>query len=163
MNTVLEQRIEILPEKRLIGKSMTMTFSANTTHELWRSFILRRKEVQHAVGFNLYSIQQYAPGFFAHINPDSSFKKWAAVEVSEVGAIPEDMEEIHIEAGMYAVFDYKGDVSNAAHTFQYILGVWLPQSIYVLDDRLHFEILKEKYKNGDPDSEEEIWIPIRDK
>jgi len=32
-----------------------------------------------------------------------------------------------------------------------------------LDDRPHFEVLGDKYKNADPDSEEEIWIPIRTK
>jgi AraC family transcriptional regulator len=35
--------------------------------------------------------------------------------------------------------------------------------MYFLDDRPHFEILGDKYKNGDPDSEEEIWIPIKQK
>jgi len=142
---------------------MTMTFSANTTHELWRNFMLRRKEVQHVVGFNLYSIQQYAPGFFEYFDPNYLFKKWAAVEVSDVDTIPEGMEQIRIESGIYAVFDYKGDASNAANTFQYILGIWLPRSKYVLDDRFHFEVIGEKYKNGDPDSEEEIWIPIKEK
>jgi AraC family transcriptional regulator len=29
-----------------------------------------------------------------------------------------------------------------------------------LDDRPHFEVLGEKYKNNDPTSEKEIWIPI---
>jgi AraC family transcriptional regulator len=32
---------------------------------------------------------------------------------------------------------------------------------YELDDRPHFEILGDKYKNNDPNSEEEIWIPIK--
>jgi AraC family transcriptional regulator len=39
----------------------------------------------------------------------------------------------------------------------------LPNSNYHLDDRPHFEILGEKYKNADPGSEEEIWIPIKAK
>jgi AraC family transcriptional regulator len=37
----------------------------------------------------------------------------------------------------------------------------LPNSAYALDDRAHFEVLGEKYKNNDPSSEEEIWIPIK--
>jgi AraC family transcriptional regulator len=32
-----------------------------------------------------------------------------------------------------------------------------------LDNRPHFEILGEKYKQGSPDSEEEIWIPVKEK
>jgi AraC family transcriptional regulator len=37
----------------------------------------------------------------------------------------------------------------------------LPASGYELDDRPHFEILGERYKNNDPDSEEELWFPVR--
>lgn len=47
--------------------------------------------------------------------------------------------------------------------FQYIFGTWLPASGYYLDNRPHFEILGHKYKNNDPDSEEEIWIPVKPK
>jgi AraC family transcriptional regulator len=34
-------------------------------------------------------------------------------------------------------------------------------SKYLLDNRPHFETLGEKYKNEDPSSEEEVWIPIK--
>jgi AraC family transcriptional regulator len=34
-------------------------------------------------------------------------------------------------------------------------------SAYDLDNRPHFEILGEKYKNESPDSEEELWIPVK--
>lgn len=62
--------------------------------------------------------------------------------------------------GLYAVFDYKG--SSEVHKFiQYIYTSWLPNSEYKLDHRPHFEVLGEKYKNNDPNSEEEIWIPIQ--
>ena len=47
--------------------------------------------------------------------------------------------------------------------FQYIFSEWIPQSDYSVDDRPHFEVLGAKYKNNDPDSEEEIWIPIKKK
>ncbi len=39
----------------------------------------------------------------------------------------------------------------------------LPNSEYELENRPHFEVLGEKYKNNDPNSEEEIWIPIKKK
>ena len=58
---------------------------------------------------------------------------------------------------------YIGAATMAQPTFQYILGTWLPNSDYSLDDRAHFEILGNKYKNNESDSEEEIWIPIKPK
>jgi AraC family transcriptional regulator len=58
---------------------------------------------------------------------------------------------------------HKGAASDGPKTFQYIFGTWLPDSEYLIDNRPHFEILGEKYKNEDPTSEEEIWIPIKPK
>jgi AraC family transcriptional regulator len=65
-----------------------------------------------------------------------------------------------LTGGLYAVFDYKG-LSTDNSIFQFIFGTWLPSSEYDLDDRPHFEVLGNKYKNNDPTSEEEIWIPIK--
>jgi len=35
----MEPRIEILPEKKFIGKKIRMSFLNNKTHELWKSFM----------------------------------------------------------------------------------------------------------------------------
>ena len=72
------------------------------------------------------------------------------------------METFTLNGGEYAVFDYKGS-SNDGSIFQYIFMTWLPNSEYQLDNRPHFEVLGEKYKNNDPTTEEEIWIPIKKK
>jgi AraC family transcriptional regulator len=86
--------------------------------------------------------------------------KWATVEVSHFDSVPIDMETFILPGGLYAVFHYKGSSSDPS-IFQYIFGTWLPSSAYTLDNRPHFEVLGGKYKNNDPTSEEEIWIPIR--
>ena len=36
-----------------------------------------------------------------------------------------------------------------------------PKSKYELDKRPHFALMGEEYKNEDPDSEEELWFPIK--
>jgi len=64
-----------------------------------------------------------------------------------------------VPSGLYAVFDYKGS-SAASDIFQYIYASWIPNSRYQIARRPHFEVLGEKYRNNDPNSEEEIWIPI---
>jgi len=79
----MEPRIEILPEKILIGKRIKMTFSNNKTGELWKSFMQRRKEIKNNLTTVLYSLQLYDKSFDFHkFDPDISFEKWAAVEVS---------------------------------------------------------------------------------
>jgi AraC family transcriptional regulator len=107
-------------------------------------------------------MQVYDTSFsFNDFNQDTIFEKWAAVEVADFHAVPDEMETYSLKSGLYAVFMHKGSASTGDKTFQYIFGTWLPDSIYAIDDRPHFEILGEKYKNNDQNSEEEVWVPIR--
>lgn len=122
----------------------------------------RRKEVRNAAGPALYSLQDYPLNYFEHFDPAREFVKWAAVEVSDFNDLSAGMETFVLPGGLYAVFFYKGS-STDTRIFQYIYSDWLPRSGYVLDHRPHFELLGERYRNADPDSEEEIWIPVRPK
>ena len=157
---MIESRIETLQQKKLIGKHLTMSFADNKTGELWRSFMPQRKAITNASGTDLYSVQLYSAAFFKPFNPHALFEKWAAIEVTDFDTIPEGMEAFTLIGGLYAVFLHKGS-SNDTSTFQYIFSTWLPNSAYLLDDRPHFELLGAKYKNAEPDSEEEIWVPIK--
>lgn len=156
----IEPRIETSNEKKLVGKRLTMSLSNNKTGELWRSFMLKRKEITNNLTNDFISMAIYTPTHFTDFKPTNDFEKWAAVEVTDFEDVPNEMETFTLKAGLYAVFDYKG-LSTDNSIFQYIFGVWLPNSVYLLDDRPHFEVLGDKYKNADSDSEEEIWIPIR--
>ena len=157
----MNPRIEFLAEKKLVGKRIVMTFANNKTRELWQSFMPKRREIRNNMGAELYSMQIYEPLFFSNFDPNREFEKWATMEVSDFSSVPAEMEKFILEGGWYAVFLYKGAASAGAAAFQYIVNTWLPNSEYTLDDRPHFEILGEKYKNEDPTSEEEIWIPIK--
>jgi AraC family transcriptional regulator len=137
-----------------------MSLVNNKTGELWKSFAPRRKEITNNLSHDLISMAVYKPSYFARFNPANEFEKWAAVEVSGFENVPEEMETFTLPGGLYAVFDYKGSSSDPS-IFQYIFGTWLPNSMYTLDNRPHFEVLGAKYKNNDPTSEEEIWIPIK--
>ncbi len=155
----MEVRIETLKPKTLVGMHLNMSFSANRTAQLWQGFMPRRREVCHTIGTELYSLQVYANG----LDADSLFEKWAAVEVSSTDNLPEGMESFTLPGGLYAVFHYKGHPAAFGPAFNYIFNTWMPESDYEPDDRPHFEVLGEKYKNNDPDSEEDVWIPIRKK
>ena len=100
---------------------------------------------------------------FKDFNQNTEFEKWAAIEVTDFNIIPNEMESYTLISGLYAVFVHKGPANEFQKTFQFIFGQWLPSSEYILDNRAHFELLGEKYKNNDPNSEEEVWIPIRQK
>ena len=154
--------IKILEGKNLVGKRMKMSLSKNKTGELWRSFMPRLKEITNRLTSDLISMQIYDSSYFTNFNPISEFEKWASVEVSSFDSVPKEMESIMLAGGLYAVFNYKGSSADSS-IFQYIFNTWLPNSEYQLDNRSHFEVFGEKYKNNDPNSEEEIWIPIKEK
>ena len=139
-----------------------MNLANNKTFDLWSSFMPKRKEIQNNISTDLISMQVYDSTYsFDNFDINAYFEKWAVVEVADFESIPNGMESFVLEGGLYAVFDYKGNGSDAAQTFQYIFQTWLPHAKYIIDNRPHFELLGAKYKNNDPNSEEEIWIPIK--
>ena len=108
-----------------------------------------------------FSIQLYPENYFEKFNPATKFKKWAAIEVGTYENIPSSFETLIIPSGLYAIFIHKGLSADFSKTMNYIISEWLPNSEYKLDNRPYFEILGKKYKNNDPSSEEEVWIPIQ--
>lgn len=157
----MQPKIEFLPPKKLAGKSIKMSLNDNKSDLLWGSFIPRIKDISDNVTKDKFSLQVYETNHFDNFNPSKEFTKWALIEVSTYDKVPKDLETFELSGGQYAVFMHKGDSKEFYKTAQYIYGVWLPNSEYVLDNRPHFEILGEKTKKGDPNSEEEVWIPIK--
>ena len=135
----------------LIGKRMAMSFAHNRTAELWQRFAPRRHELTQSAGTD----------FFRTFDPQCTFEKWAALAVTDHDSVPNGMDTLVLPAGRYAVFRYRGDGSDAALFYQRIYAEWLPQAGLELADRPHFAMMGDQYRHGDPDSEEDIWIPIQ--
>jgi AraC family transcriptional regulator len=152
-------RIENLECKKLVGKSLTMSLANSKIAELWQSFLPHKKEIPNLVSTDLISLVVYHSTHFTNFNPTNEFTRWATVEVKDFYKVPSEMHSFILPSGLYAVFEYKG-LSTDHALFQYIFETWLPSSDYLLDDRPHFEVLGKKYRTNDPNSEEEIWIPI---
>lgn len=158
----MQPRIETLPPKKLVGLSLKMNLANNLTGQLWGQFGPRIKDIPNRVSEDKISLQVYPPNYYAQFSPTTEFEKWATVEVDSFDAIPEGLQSFELQGGLYVVFDYKGSSTDTS-IFQYIFSEWLPKSTYVVDDRPHFEVLGPNYKNNNPDSEEEIWVPVREK
>jgi AraC family transcriptional regulator len=156
---MLAEIIEV-KEKILVGKSAKMSFVNNKTFELWRSFMPEKGKIQNQIPVNLFSVEVYPDNFFRDFNPANEFDKWAAVEVSNLTEIPAGMDSLIIPQGLYGVFIHKGPASKGKDTYDYIFNRWLPVSDYSLDNRPHFALMDNRYKNESEDSEEEIWIPV---
>ncbi|MDG3581499.1 GyrI-like domain-containing protein [Galbibacter pacificus] len=145
----------------LVGKSIKMSFAVNKTAQLWSSFMPFRNKTPNRKGDELYAAEVYNDvDFFTDFDASRSFQKWAAVQVETLNEVPEEMKTLEV-SGLYMVFNYKGKSSEAASFYQSIFSKWVPASGYTLDNRPHVAVMGKKYKNDDPSSEEEIWIPVK--
>jgi len=158
----MQPKIVTLEPKKLVGKHLSMSLANNKTGQLWGQFAPRIKEISNRTTADKISMQVYPPNYYQKFSPIREFEKWATVEVDNYEVIPIDIETFNLTGGLYAVFDYKGSSADT-RIFQYIFSEWIPNSIYQVDNRPHFEVLGAKYQNNDPNSEEEIWIPIKKK
>lgn len=159
----MEVAIKNCNEIKLVGMKRIMSFANDKTFELWHGFMPRRKEVINVIGNELYCVKIFNNMNFNDVDPNLKFEKWAAVQVNNLDNVPNGMEKLIIQNGLYAVFHYAGAANSAPSVYEYIFTKWIPDSDYKLDNRPHFDLLGEKYKNNDINSEEDIWIPITPK
>lgn len=150
-------------ERKLIGLRIKTSLSNDQTVAMWQKFMPRRKEIANIIDGTHFSIQVYPDHFkMADFTPQTVFEKWAAIEVTDFAQLPAGMESTILAGGKYAVFIHQGSIITFPKILQYIYQTWLPSSEYQLDDRAHFEIMGDKYLGpNDPNSEEEVWIPIK--
>lgn len=158
----MEFRIVEITPKKLVGKSLEMSIMQDKTGDLWRSFLPVINQVNNRVGKERLSLQFYSDDFMK--KPSLLFTKWAVVEVSDFVSVSEEMQTLEISGGKYAVFHYKGNVFGAPEFFGKIFGEIIPNSAYELDNsRPHFELLPTVYNPMDENSEEDVFIPIKNK
>lgn len=153
--------ITTISEKHLIGIRVKMSMQKDKTFELWHSFMTQKKHILNTVTNDMICLQVYDNSLdFKDFSIETEFEKWATIEVSNFNLVPKNMEKFTLPGGLYAVFKYVGSAIDFKDTFNYIFYSWLPLSDYILDTRPHFEVMGDKYKNNDPNSEEDIYIPI---
>ncbi|MFA6438310.1 MAG: hypothetical protein WCX28_03300 [Bacteriovoracaceae bacterium] len=72
----MEPRIETIGEMKLIGQHLTVTILENKTFELWRSFMLRRKEITSTRNAHRMSMEIYHSSFEGKsFHPESEYEK----------------------------------------------------------------------------------------
>jgi AraC family transcriptional regulator len=158
----MDVRIEQMSPRILVGNRVRMNYSGNKTFELWRGFMPNRNRIAGRKGEDLFSVSVFTgEDHFANLTAETMFDKWAAAEVTEPFVVPDGMESLTLTGGTYAVFTYRGRASEFQKVFGYILGEWMPVSGFQPDHREQFEILQPGYDPNNPESTEEIWIPVK--
>ncbi len=154
----LNPKIITISEKKVVGMRSAMHRDQyGNIVALWKQFMPRKRELKNTVSEELIAMQIFT--LQKDGQPNEEFQIWACAEVLSFNDIPKNMENYILPSGEYAVFLHKG--MDASTTYQRIMAEWLPTSGFQIDDRPHFQVMGEKYKNGSPDSEEDFYVPIR--
>jgi len=158
----MDPRIETRARTVLVGMFRPVATDGEGTPELWRRFMPRRGEVA-ARGPELIAMRVFHRTRDEPLTHATPFDEWAAVEVSADAGVPAGMERYTVPSGTYAVFIHRGLPSAFPQTARFIFETWLPRSGYVLDDRPHLAVMGPSYHRDDPEAEEEIWVPVRER
>jgi AraC family transcriptional regulator len=96
--------------------------------------------------------------------------------------LPGEMEKLEYVAGMmvdstddmdpafvskevppskYAVFTHKGTLYNLGETYNFIFSKWVKDCGYEINTMLNFEWYDDRFKDNDPNSEFDIYVPIK--
>lgn len=161
-NISLEPTIITEPDRKLIGIHCQTSSVQNNIPMLWQVFIRRQHEIDSALDNGRFGISGYRDFNPNQFSVSAMIDKWATIEVSTLDKIPDGMVAYELSGGMYARFRHQGGKQNVQMSFEYIYSTWLPNSIYEIDDRDHFEHYPRDYKGPEnPDSELFIFLPIR--
>ncbi|MCK5241140.1 GyrI-like domain-containing protein [bacterium] len=166
--TIFVEEIIFQPEMRLIGKTIEVQgepkVRVQTVRALWESFNVSVHTVTNHIRKAAW--QKYGVSF--NPQPGNHFSYMAAVEVSEVDDVPEDMTGKMLPALTYARFCHHGDFCNLPTTIYEIYNKWLPDSEYHLVPGWqcgisHFERYDQRFQWSSAESEIDIFLPIRTK
>ena len=152
--------LQVIQKSEMYVVGIFVSMQRHETHKirtLWQQFSPRRHEITNSANNTLIAMQTFT--LKENGEPEDNFNMWACVEVSELLDIPKGMKGFTIPEGEYLKVLHKG--MDASETYQKVMSKWLPKSGYIMDDRPHFQVMGEKYKNGSPDSEEDFYIPIK--
>ena len=137
----------------------------NEIGKLWTRFSAfcdnHRKAFKHEVNANV--------GWELHITTDEydetkEYYVMVGIEVSEIEDLPAPTFAKALPAGQYAVFTLKGE-QMTGNWSKAIYEEWLPLSAYEEAYSCTFERCDDdRFKGwGDPESEVEIWVPVKAK
>jgi len=121
---------------------------------LWGAFIARLAEIPNKVPGTCYGVLQQE-------RADSERLEYhAAIEVTNVGSLPDGMVSLQVPAGRYARFEHRGPAPRIDHTVSYAYASWLGQSGYRHTYAPDLEIYGDRYHPTSDDSVFHYAIPI---
>lgn len=159
----MDIKIEEKGELKIVGLLERINMPNNTIPQLWDKFMKRMSEIKNIKGNGSYGIAEN----MSESSDGVSFDEIVGVEVSSFEDIPEGMVAKVIKPQKYAVFTHKGELfgadgSSKLHkSYDYVYSKLIPASGYETDCEFNFEYYDERFILGSPESEMDIYIPVK--
>lgn len=165
-NVTVHPTIVTIPPVKVAGLRGETTLRDNKLRALWECFNEIAKDIPHkkamARGFGICEAAR--DNTLYNMNSDVLFTEVAGIEVESFDGLPEDFVRKELPGGRYAVFTHKGTLRMLQRTFEYIWGTWFLNTKEEMDCREDFELYDARFLGYDhPDSEVDIYIPLKDK
>jgi AraC family transcriptional regulator len=152
---ILKPEIICKDEKMLLGISRKINQSENIKHGLLAKvkseFMKIADIIENRVDKEIYyAVYDYNPIDITKEDDEINYTYYYCVEVSKCESIPDGMVKKVIPQGKYAVFTFdlknntlNGEILNQP-VYDYIDGIWLPNSGFELAETSDYEIINEK-------------------
>jgi AraC family transcriptional regulator len=125
----------------------------------WKQLMEKWEDILHKPDSpRVFGLEKYSS---SEMHRPNGITYTACVEVSNSDLIPEGTVQALIPAGTYAVFTHAGPTENLDQTFSYAYTKGLAKENLELAGEFDIEVYDHRYKEGSPDSELDIYIPVK--
>jgi AraC family transcriptional regulator len=150
----MEPRIVERGAFTVVGLKYRGKAEENKIPQLWQDLMPRAGEIEHLAD------DTAAYGISANMDMESgAFDYIAGFEVSSAETVPAGMVHFEVPGGRYAVFSTT--LPKIGEIFQSAYHVWLPAAGCEPAGSPEFELYDEQFDPQDPNSEFDLYIPIK--
>lgn len=141
-----------------INTNPTLDFNISIA---WKQLTEKWEDILHKPDCpRVFGLEKYSSG---DMHRPNGITYTACVEVMNADIIPEGTVKDLIPSGTYAVFTHVGPTENLDQTFSYAYTEGLAKENLVPVGDFDVEVYDNRFNEGTPDSELDIYIPVRRK
>jgi AraC family transcriptional regulator len=156
----MEPRIVELGALTLVGLPFYGEPSDGQFGKTWERFVEVEQHATRRVNDHVYyGVEFYGP----EVSLTRQWMYFAAIQVSDLAETPDILFGKILPAAKYAVFTVKGGLDGINDMFAHAYRVWLPASAYEVAYPFDFELYDRRYHGNVPESEIDLYIPIKPK
>lgn len=158
---VQKMEVKIMEKEamKIVGMKVNTTIKNNKIPQLWDKFnkvscsIPNLKETKLALGI-------CPPVEIKDFNEETPFDYISGMIVENFDDVPEGMITYEIPAQKYAVITHKGTLDTLQDTYNYLF-TWSKESGHEFSGGAEFELYDERFMFASPESEMDIYRPIK--